>query len=463
MSDEDFDPFVGGPPPDPSERAWRHPSELAAEANADAARAHNRASGAAGRALRAGVLPLNNRSLGIILAGSLGAAACLTVVAALQLGDDPRNSVDPVAVGASGVVDIAPLDPTTGDDDITPLGSTPSPTTTMPPTSAPPDTVADAPSEEVEATARRHVVGVMVGTEQVASGVLTDGYLLTSAAAVGDELSVQVLDERTSGEPSIAYLIGVDPFSDLAVYRPSLATAGIRTTIPARLLAIGIGTTTDSGTTGEPVDDTWTAPEAAAVEPAPGLGTNVAVASSGGDELRFDRGVVIGVDGEHQTPSGRSMIGLIDTSVRRSLESVGGLLLADDGTAIGVVVDSTSSLVSAVPLDVAIRTADRLTEQGWASESWIGFVGIDLDDGVEVVDVSPGGPAHLAGLQPGDVIAFFDGTPIDHMGGVTAGLRRAEPGDMIVIVVERNGAFQSFRVTAESYRVDTAVTEPVGG
>ena len=61
------------------------------------------------------------------------------------------------------------------------------------------------------------------------------------------------------------------------------------------------------------------------------------------------------------------------------------------------------------------------------------------------------------------MIAFLDGSPIDHMGGVTAGLRRAEPGDTMVIVVDRDGAFVSLRVTAETYRASIDLIEPVGG
>ena len=66
------------------------------------------------------------------------------------------------------------------------------------------------------------------------------------------------------------------------------------------------------------------------------------------------------------------------------------------------------------------------------------------------------------GLRPGDIIAFFDGAPIEDMGGVTAGLRRTRPGDTTILVVERAGEFIAVRVTASSYETE-AISEPIGG
>lgn len=461
MSDEDEEPFVGGPPPDPSERTWRHPSEIAAQANADAARAAAHASGApsAGGPHR-GQRQGQHRSISLIIAGSLGAAACLTAVAISQFGD--ADDLSPAVAG--GVVDITSI----VNDPATDLASAaaaerdtilqPDAPTTSAPASSAPTTIQPVsttrPAAEVERAAEFHTVGVHVGATSVASGVLIDGYVLTSASAVGDQLSVQISHE--TDELSLAYLVGIDPFSDLAVYRPSLAAHGADAW--ARLTLEVLDESPESSPTTEP----WQAEnDAGLVELT--RGDDVFVASMSEDGLVIDAGIVIGFDRYGQTVGGQPIVGLIDTTVRRSDTSAGGLLMTGDGSVVGVVADTSSSLASAVPLTSAVQIAQHLTEQGWASETWIGFTGIDLDGGVEVVEVAPGGPADIAGLRAGDVIAFLGGAPIEHMGGITAGLRRAEPGDVIIVVVERAGQFVSLQVTAEAYGAEATLTAPVGG
>lgn len=74
----------------------------------------------------------------------------------------------------------------------------------------------------------------------------------------------------------------------------------------------------------------------------------------------------------------------------------------------------------------------------------------DVKEGVIVKSVTPGSPAHKAGLLPGDVIVSFDGKPVrstkDILGavGYTIGRR-------IALAVKRRGekAPRSLQVTTE--------------
>lgn len=389
--------------------------------------------------------------MGLLIAGSLGAAACLTVVAVIGLGDTSEGGLDPAAIGASDVVGIPPLD--SGD-----LADSEAPATTVIANSisgvSTSTTISASITSSMPAAAAATedwLATITAGSNPIASGVVLDGYIITSASAVGDHLSITV--SGTSGASGLAYLVGVDPFSDLAVYRPSI---GSRATTAWSAITFQVF---DRGEQPPATPDDPTGDEAAILSP----GDGVFLASATTDGQTIDAGMVIALDRDGETPSGQPLVGLIDTSIRRPADGAGSLLIADDGTPVGIVVDSASSLASAVPINDARLIAERLTEQGWANQSWLGFLGMDMGEGVEVIDVAEDGPAAAAGLQPGDLIAFLDGAPIDHMGGVAAALRQAEPGDAVVIVVERDGAFVSLRVIAQAYRTMETVTEPVGG
>ena len=437
MSDEDFEPFVGGPPPDPSERTWRHPSEIAAQAQRDAAAAANRPS----RGPRALLDWRPVSSANVLIAGSLGAAACLAAIAVVQVTGNGQPPADLRTSEMAAPVHHEGLD----------LGSAAGATGVAPPiTTIPVATTLTLPSSIVPtpvispiaaATAEEQLVGIMTGSELEANGVLVDGYLITSATAVGDRLSVSYTDD---GDSALAYLVGVDPFSDLAVFRPSTESRAERAlqALSSNLAAGG-----------------ETEPTAASLPPTIETGDVVMSAALNEDGFDSALGVVLAIGTGGTTNDGQALIDLIDTTLRQPTLA-GSALLDIEGNVIGIIVDTSSSLASAVDINDAVAIADRLTEQGWASETWIGFIGVDQNNGVEVVDVTAGGPAEDAGLMPGDVVRFLDGASIEHMGGITAGLRRAQPGDTIVVIVERGDDLIALRIEASSYPTD--VSEPAG-
>ena len=57
--------------------------------------------------------------------------------------------------------------------------------------------------------------------------------------------------------------------------------------------------------------------------------------------------------------------------------------------------------------------------------------------GVELGGVSPSGPAALAGLEKGDVIIEFDGTPIRTVGELVSRVRRTKPYSNVKVIVMR--------------------------
>ena len=57
-----------------------------------------------------------------------------------------------------------------------------------------------------------------------------------------------------------------------------------------------------------------------------------------------------------------------------------------------------------------------------------------------------------ADLKPGDLMVEFDGKPIQNLYDFTYALRSKKPGDMVVVVVKRNGQDVKADVTLEARR-----------
>jgi len=72
--------------------------------------------------------------------------------------------------------------------------------------------------------------------------------------------------------------------------------------------------------------------------------------------------------------------------------------------------------------------------------------------GVLFADVTAGSPAAKAGLKTGDLMVEFDGKPITNLYDFTYALRSKQPGDVVVVVVKRNGQDLKVNVTLEARR-----------
>ena len=72
--------------------------------------------------------------------------------------------------------------------------------------------------------------------------------------------------------------------------------------------------------------------------------------------------------------------------------------------------------------------------------------------GVLFADVQNNSPAAKAGLKPGDLLVQFDGKPIENLYDFTYALRSKKPGDMVQVVVKRNGQDVKADVLLEARR-----------
>ena len=67
-------------------------------------------------------------------------------------------------------------------------------------------------------------------------------------------------------------------------------------------------------------------------------------------------------------------------------------------------------------------------------------------DGLKLTGVSEGGPAQKAGLKGGDIIIEFGGKKISNIYDYTYALGDFSPGDIVDVVVMRNGEKKTFKV-----------------
>ncbi len=73
-------------------------------------------------------------------------------------------------------------------------------------------------------------------------------------------------------------------------------------------------------------------------------------------------------------------------------------------------------------------------------------------EGVLFADVVNDSPAAKAGLKAGDIMVEFDGKPVQRLNDYAFLLRSKQPGDVVVVVVKRNGENVRVNVTLETRR-----------
>jgi serine protease Do len=254
---------------------------------------------------------------------------------------------------------------------------------------APPDTFGDQ-------LARPQPIGLARGeARDLASGfVLTaDGYIVSSAHVLWDAEEAQV--RLQDGRHFPARLVGLDRITDVA------------------LLKI----------------------DATGLSPAPiGDSSKLAVGdwvAAIGSPFGFPGSVTAGiVSAKNRALSGSGETPFLQTDVAINPGSSGSPLFNADGEIVGLnsLIYSGSGgymgVSFSVPINLAVDIAWRLRSQGRIRRAWLGAslqgmtaalaqsFGVRDPTGALVVQVTPGGPAALAGLLRGDIITAFNGAKV---------------------------------------------------
>jgi S1-C subfamily serine protease len=206
------------------------------------------------------------------------------------------------------------------------------------------------------------------------------------------------------------------------------------------------------------VDDARLTPAKEASErPGPGDIT-ITTAGSVGGEADVSMSIISSVGGTIDGPSG-TMRDLISIDRPLPVTSDGAALLDVDGATLGICLrldDGDSQRGYAVPIDVARDVAEALDEGGPVRHAWMGVHGEDLPGkdamaydvpgGGVLTEVSPNGPADLAGLRIGDVVLAMGERTIRSISDLAVYIREAEPEQTVTVTFLRDGVRSTIKV-----------------
>jgi putative serine protease PepD len=266
--------------------------------------------------------------------------------------------------------------------------------------------------------------------------IRSDGYVLTNdhviaPAGPSGRLSV-VFDDGTTAPARIQ---GRDPLTDLAVLKldSDRSLTPIRTGSSAEL------------TVGQPV---------VALGAPLGLSSTVTtgVVSALGRTVRVPSEVVdsallaSAVQTDAAINPGNSGGALVDCDARLvGVPTAGATVPGGGGGSIG--------LGFAIPVDSALRIADRLISAGSVRHAYLGLQVAPFPpqagerDGLFVLAATPGGPAATAGLRAGDVLTAVDGDRLGDPDQLEALSVTRSPGDRVTVTYRRDGTSADATVT----------------
>ena len=255
------------------------------------------------------------------------------------------------------------------------------------------------------------------------SGVVisTDGYLLTNnhVIANADEIMVALQD----GRESFAQVVGTDPETDLAVLKVDLVDIPVISLVSSDSLEVG----------------------------------DVVLAI--GNPFGVGQTVTMGI----VSATGRHQLGLttfedfIQTDAAINPGNSGGALVNAYGELIGVNTaifsksGGSQGIGFAIPSNLANTIMQEIIQNGSVERGWLGVevqpvtpalaqsFGLQNTQGVLIAGITRNGPAHMAGIKPGDVIIQVDSIPVQSGRQVMNQITQTKPGSAINIDIIRRG------------------------
>jgi S1-C subfamily serine protease len=261
------------------------------------------------------------------------------------------------------------------------------------------------------------------------SGFVVDdtGHVITNAHVVAgaDDLTAVLYD----GSEMPATVVGSDELLDVAILKldlpagekvPGIVTFGDSSSLRAgdQVVAIGNALGSFPNTVSEGTVNA----------------TNRSFPTEGGltDWIQHDAEIWHGNSGGPLLNLGGEVVGVNTAGIGS------GMMGADTGSA---------DMAFAVEGNTVCRAAADLLANGKIDWPYLGIQGEATADGQSVAEVVEDGPSAAAGIEPGDVITALDGQDISPKNSLLDLLFEHEPGDVVTVTAERNGAPQTFEVT----------------
>jgi serine protease Do len=123
----------------------------------------------------------------------------------------------------------------------------------------------------------------------------------------------------------------------------------------------------------------------------------------------------------------------------------------------------------AIPIDIAMRLAEQLRQEGYVRRGWLGITtqdvsrdlavayGLPKPRGALIADILPGGPASRSDLRRGDIVLDYDGQPIDLAAELSPRIGLTLPGHRANLTVfRRDQGQQLLTVTVGELKEDAA-------
>lgn len=290
-------------------------------------------------------------------------------------------------------------------------------------------------------------------SEGAGSGIVIDrqGHVLTNFHVV--EGAREILLTLYDGSSHEAVLVGVDPVTDVAVLRVQAAE---------ELLApVQFGVSHDLK-----------------------VGQKVyAIGNPFGLERTLTTGIISSLNRSLPTRSGRTIKSIIQTDAAINPGNSGGPLVDSNGkligmnTAIASRTGQSSGVGFAIPVGTLSRIVPQLIERGRVVRPDAGIARVyQTDRGLLVAALTPDGPAERAGLRgfrvvrerrrqgpfvaefervdrsTADLIVAVEGMPIETVDDFLNVVESKNPGDRVLIAVERQGHRLDIPVTLEAER-----------
>lgn len=274
----------------------------------------------------------------------------------------------------------------------------------------------------------------------VGSGVIisTDGYIMTNNHVVGDADKLEVIVSIGGGSRRyVADIIGADPQTDIALIKIQATNLPAATLADSSKLRVG----------------------------------DIVLAL--GAPMELSRSVTQGI----VSALGRSGMGIIG---RRDMQGYEDFIQTDaainPGNSGGPLVDAMGRVVGintaiysrsgmnagigfSIPINMALRVAEDLTDDGEVTRGYLGILPSDIDaetaklwnledeSGAIVKTVKKNSPAAKAGLRVGDVILSVAGQKIENSSKLPVIVSAYKPGSEIDLEIIRDGKSMTMKAT----------------
>ncbi len=280
------------------------------------------------------------------------------------------------------------------------------------------------------------------------SGFIIDqkGYILTNNHVVAKAQKIVVT--MANGKKVQASLVGRDPTSDLAIIK-----------VPA-----------------EKVQAVATLGDSDRIRPGQKA---IAIGNPFGLSHTLTTGVVSALKRSIRTQEGIQIDNLIQTDAAINPGNSGGPLLNSNGEVIGIntaifsLTGGYQGIGFAIPINLAKDIATQLITSGRVARPWLGIsgisitedlaeqIGLDVNQGILVVEVIRGSPAHEAGLREGnqraiigrlrvrlggDIITAIDGKRVSSMEALLRHVDDFKVGQTITLDIVRGGLKKKIKV-----------------